>query len=372
MSTIELTSQQEERLYKRFWEMVDSMAFGYGKLNGEELIMLKRFYTPQDVMYVLDMPTSEFFTTADFAEIEGISEEEAEAILVDLTQRGNIYREKKDGVYNYHAIPAAHGIFEFHTRWLEPEWVGSGLIPTMSAPEVASGTYNAGVPFYHALPVNKDYVEEGQLLEEDDLFKLLASKRRWAVCPCDCLSISRDMFTPDQCDHPTNVCIQTDDMADYYVDDLKTGHDITLEEAEAILKRSIENGLVIQTTFSKKTEIFCSCSLCHCGILPGLKYFPGDAADSASRYFIKYTAETCLRCGACAERCPMQAISMDEETGLPLVDHSCVGCGQCVGICPTNSRILNRKPDARVHDYAEDLWESYAWMENHRREAGRL
>ena len=133
MATITLTPKQEEALYHRLRERVNELGFGYGTAGGAELVMLKEFYTPQDAMYFLDMPLDDFFTAEEFAEIEGIDETKAALILKDLAQRANIFHEiREDGKDYYHTIPAAHGIYEFHTRWLDPSWVGAGLIPTLA------------------------------------------------------------------------------------------------------------------------------------------------------------------------------------------------------------------------------------------------
>ncbi|HOX54791.1 MAG: RnfABCDGE type electron transport complex subunit B [Candidatus Omnitrophica bacterium] len=43
----------------------------------------------------------------------------------------------------------------------------------------------------------------------------------------------------------------------------------------------------------------------------------------------------CLGFGSCAKVCPFSAITMSQETGLPVVDESkCTACGNCVKICP--------------------------------------
>ena len=67
----------------------------------------------------------------------------------------------------------------------------------------------------------------------------------------------------------------------------------------------------------------------------------------------------------------MKALSLDED-GYPTVDHSCVGCGQCVKGCEADARWLERKPESEITDYAQDMWESFVWMEEHRRNKGIL
>lgn len=52
----------------------------------------------------------------------------------------------------------------------------------------------------------------------------------------------------------------------------------------------------------------------------------------------------CLGCGDCVEACQFGALSMDEKTGLPVVDESkCVACGACVKACPKSIIELRNK-----------------------------
>ena len=52
----------------------------------------------------------------------------------------------------------------------------------------------------------------------------------------------------------------------------------------------------------------------------------------------------CLGCGDCVAACQFGAISMDSETGLPVVDEDkCTACGACVKACPKNVIELRNK-----------------------------
>lgn len=54
----------------------------------------------------------------------------------------------------------------------------------------------------------------------------------------------------------------------------------------------------------------------------------------------------CLGCGDCVAACPFGAISMDPQTGLPVVDEQkCTACGNCVKACPKHViEIRNKGP----------------------------
>ena len=57
----------------------------------------------------------------------------------------------------------------------------------------------------------------------------------------------------------------------------------------------------------------------------------------------------CLGCGDCVAACQFGAISMDPETGLPVVDEEkCTACGACVKACPRRViELRNKGPKGR-------------------------
>ena len=47
-------------------------------------------------------------------------------------------------------------------------------------------------------------------------------------------------------------------------------------------------------------------------------------------------SDECVACGACAEECPVSAIS--EGEGKYNIDpDTCVSCGACAGVCPVGA-----------------------------------
>jgi ferredoxin len=49
-------------------------------------------------------------------------------------------------------------------------------------------------------------------------------------------------------------------------------------------------------------------------------------------------ADECSGCGSCVDECPSEAITLDEEKGIAVVDNDeCVECGACEEACPSSA-----------------------------------
>ena len=45
----------------------------------------------------------------------------------------------------------------------------------------------------------------------------------------------------------------------------------------------------------------------------------------------------CVACGACADTCPVGAISLDEAKGIYVINDECVDCGASEAGCPVGA-----------------------------------
>lgn len=56
---------------------------------------------------------------------------------------------------------------------------------------------------------------------------------------------------------------------------------------------------------------------------------------------IRIEKEKCTRCGLCAEKCPFNALEMEE--GFPVVQENCLVCGLCADVCPVQAIMKEEK-----------------------------
>lgn len=66
--------------------------------------------------------------------------------------------------------------------------------------------------------------------------------------------------------------------------------------------------------------------------------------------FHPLTSDTCVKCGLCVRKCPVQAIDMDCKT----VSDACLSCFRCIRICPVGAKNMNV---AAYLDFAKDFSE---------------
>jgi ferredoxin len=161
---------------------------------------------------------------------------------------------------------------------------------------------------------------------------ILAKARRIAVGDCPCRTEHHN------CDAPLDVCLSLDEQADAGI---KGGgsHEITLDEALAVLKRSHEAGLVHMAYVAKgadKPKILCSCCGCCCNTLAPMIKKGTYPLILTSKLVAEDNHDNCTSCGVCVSRCIFNARKLVDGE-LAYDQKKCMGCGVCVSTCPTQA-----------------------------------
>lgn len=366
---------------------------GYGLGIGSNLVdtsfdFFMNYWTEDEAQAYIEMPMGVGFTAAEYAQKSGRDEEECEELCYDFSERGLLMRWTRGGVHYYHQIAYAHGLWEYGllaaesqdeniedfksldtaTEWAElyqTEELPNTLIRANLHSTVFSddqALYTSETPFYYAVPVSEDVLVEGEeILPLDNWQKIIDRNSIIGVSTCQCRlrRVVQDDLQ-DGCDHPMETCMTFGEEAEYYIEN-GIARQIDQDEARSILQHSVDVGMVIQCAHTKQSEVICSCHGDCCDILSSYVALGADGCaainsmPNVSHYNLVVDTSICIGCGACADQCPLYAITMTD--GVPVVDAKCVRCGQCATVCPVEARKLTLNED--YVELPQDMLQDY-------------
>lgn len=383
-------------VWNKLRALINSYSVGCGSdlseatpANFEYLQML---FTEDEAQAYLEMPFGVLFSAAEFAEVSGRDEAECLELCDNLAMRGLLFRCHRAGVAYFHQLAEVHGLFEYglcdyYTEgWAEKR-------KNFAMPDSANNYCNSGTAFYYAIPCSREVVADEQgVLPLEDWEKIVDRNEVLAVAPCQCRLFGmvnagepeppaigteelKDFRSPLN-DQYLETCIVTGEEAQYYLD-RGVARAITKEEARSILQRSVDEGMILQSAFTKDSCVICSCKGDSCGILKKYQAIGAGGCEVAtcmpnnSHYNLVYDKDACIQCGACVERCPMFAITMDDES-YPVVDARCMRCGQCGLACPVDARKIEAKDASERIELPGTMLDDYNLKAAYRFEHGLL
>ena len=184
------------------------------------------------------------------------------------------------------------------------------------------------------IPVRESIEGEQWVLPTEQATAILRRASSMAVQDCECRTHYQ------RCDHPREVCLLLDDIADGLIakDEARP---VNLAEAADILRKANESGLVHLTLYRPDHRVYalCSCCSCCCHDLQIIEAFGRPELMVRSDYVAETEGDACIHCGDCVERCFFGARFW--RNGVVTYEPaSCVGCGLCVTICPTEATGL--------------------------------
>ena len=367
------------KVYVQVRAIVNSYGMGCGNTPAETSFdYMMEHFTEDEAQGFVDMPRGIRFTPLDFSAQSGRSVEECEKLCELFATDGFLVRGKNDiGTY-YHQVPYFQGVVEYHLGHFDSEDASTFTCGVSGVDMLGPGgdMELTGTPTFYAMPVNADVVSDDEGIRPyDDIMKIIDACDSFAIAPCYCRYTAvkssgadpdmptieefgtgehEDYFSP-LCDQRLETCLQLGEEAEYWIA-MGTARRVTKEDAKRFMERSAEDGFILQSNFSKYTGTVCSCHADSCGIIAEWMSLGSHEAIGAakpfeqiSHYVLDVDFDACVKCGTCAGRCPMHAITMDGEhggeTGFPKVDDACFRCGQCAYVCPAHARSLHARPE---------------------------
>lgn len=173
----------------------------------------------------------------------------------------------------------------------------------------------------------------------ENVAELIKQAGYWSVSTCSCRLPHWIADPGNHCQHLLETCLLLGDMGRWAVEH-GMAREITCDRAVELLRKCNEDGLV--HTYDPNWAI-CNCCADCCVFFVSLRE-TGAAVLQRSDFVAKVNRETCTACHTCADRCPVDAIEIEEYAMVD--DNRCLGCGVCVPTCSTESVALARRSQA--------------------------
>ncbi len=153
--------------------------------------------------------------------------------------------------------------------------------------------------------------DKSKILSYDMISKYISQVDH--ICVANWYCRMQAALRDDPCDKPMETCMAFGKMAAYSA---SRGISRLISKADAlkILEEAEKAGLVhVTTNTSDKLHFICNCCGCHCLVLQSSKLTSPCSNAITSGFLSKLDEEKCTECGECIERCPMEALTMEDD-----------------------------------------------------------
>ncbi|MBF0118471.1 MAG: 4Fe-4S binding protein [Desulfobacterales bacterium] len=332
-----------DELYERLRKRLDDISIGYPATESKvEIRILKKLFTEEEAELFIKL--TPFLETAEVvAQRLNLNLENIASKLEQMAKKGLLFRQHKDGIVRYAAVPYVVGIFEFQVKTLDKEFVLDN--EEFFEKGFGQSLQSFKTPVLRSVPINREIVVNWPIAPYEDIVQIIDSQKFIAIAPCICRTLSG--MNDKGCGKTVEACFVFGSHAKYYVEN-GMGRFISKDEAKDIAKNNEKVGLVMQPFNSQHVSGMCSCCGCCCGMLRSLKRQPSPADAVQSNYYAEIETEECIGCEACISRCQMDAIEIVDGIAK-LSKQRCIGCGLCVTTCPSDAIKLIKKAEDKIY-----------------------
>jgi electron transport complex protein RnfB len=342
--------------YIKLREHLDQFPLGFPKTpTGVEIEILKRLFTEEEAriaVYLTPIPDK----VSRIARRAKMDKKEMELKLESMSKKGLIFRVRRDGDVLYNSAPFMIGLYEYSVKKIDEDL--AKLFKDYYELAYMDELAVSNVPGFKVLPVEELIEPNTVLYPYQKIEESIKNARKISVTECICRKESR--LIGEGCDYPIETCLSFGVAAEYYIEN-GIGREITVEEAIKIVKEADEAGLIHAGANSKHLSNICNCCPCCCASMKGITKKGLDKHRFLNAIFESIVdQEKCIACGNCIERCPVEAITLDD---FAIVNRDrCLGCGLCASVCPEEAiTILLRKdgeePFNRVLELGKAIYE---------------
>jgi Fe-S-cluster-containing hydrogenase component 2 len=342
---------EERDVYQRLADHLSNVGMGY-PVRDTLLEILRENLNPSEAEIALALPSGVIpFSPVGVDEIASrvaMPRDELEPALERLAHKGALYVGRTLGGEKGYAL--LHVGFGFPQTFF---WKGedtpharkmAALVAKYFNKQVTQEAYGSQTKQYRYIPVGKSIKTDLQAVFPIQLMEqVIANAQRIAVAHCPCRVSYR--LVGRGCEHPTEVCMKFDELADFVIEQ-GLARELSKEEALDVIRITEEAGLVhFVDNAEGEIKHNCNCCGCACWNVGNIRRRKTPRDAIMATYFMRETdSEECSGCGECAAICPVEAVEMSDD--VPIVDREwCIGCGVCATVCPTDAVVLKARED---------------------------
>ena len=335
-------------VYNRLAEALNTRSMAYPSIPCDEFYVLAaELFTSEQAGIASSMPVDPVSPEELAAKMKTSDVARLSRQLDEMADRGLVRVKEKAGKRFYELMPLVPGIIELQfmhgrkderTRRLAQLFKSYGkAVKSMAPPAPTPAAIEK--PKTRTIVVKQEIHGKTTVLPYEEVMKLIDKTEYIAAGTCVCRHQGDLLDRP--CDKPKdNLCMIFGPSAQF-AQSYGFVNLISKEEARQRIDEAEKTGLVHDYANSRDRyiDLLCNCCGCHCFILRAAKRSPLPSQFVIANWVISIDDDACVGCGACIDRCWMEALKMDGD--LVVRDFNrCIGCGICRYVCPSNAMKL--------------------------------
>jgi len=336
-----------QQVYRDMLEVMQGRRGPYAGLDIPEFFeLVEVLFTPEQAE-VNNLLTPRPTTAARISAATGREEAELTAILNRMADLGLCETVIRNDVRYFRGAPFMPGIFEYQFmpgRETDRDRQIARLIHRYKmACRSAKGETKVSFPTTRVITVDRKIDAGNAIHTYDQVATYIDKYDSISINTCYCRHAAK-LRGENIHGMPMQVCMTFGDMADYTIERLGA-RPVNQAQALEILDQAEEAGLIhMSRNTSEDITFLCNCDRWHCEVVTTMLKQPKPGLVFNSGFEPKFDPQLCIACGLCLERCPSEALTM-EENDVPLVDlDRCFGCAVCATGCSEDAIVMEAKP----------------------------
>ena len=382
----------KEQVYER---LKDWLKQGWNDLPEADVLLplIEATYALEEAALLTGMPFKGV-NLEDLAEMKQMDPMDLRHRMDTMAEKGQVFRTVKGDTVRYSLNDA------FFVDYRGAFWPGRDDERTKAIAPLANQYFYHGLwdQWNHTrykglrtLPIQGTIEDTREIMPYEEVVKVLDQHDYFTVSHCPCRHRKNvDPGYPES-EYPMEVCLHFGRLGHYIVEN-NMGREISREETEEILRKSAEAGLVHgMANMQEAPDTICNCDLHCCLMFEAFHKLKHTEGMAPSNYLVRINRESCIGCGLCVKRCPMEALHLEDSleakgrvTVIETADEKgkkelknksgkvsavkpdwCIGCGVCAYKCPSKSLVLEKRevilhPPKDVREYVRLVMADFA------------